>query len=257
MSVVDSSFDHPLKLEEGASLPLAGGLMQNGYQCGMLWGAVLAAGAQVYHRFGSGPDAESKAIRTAQSLVEVFRLRNKHIDCSDITEMNWKGSSTSGLAGQVLKFFLKGGPLVCFSMSANYARVAFNQLNTELAEDPVKAPLPPVSCAALLAQKIGASELHTLMVSGFAGGVGLSGGGCGALGAAIWMMGVNYSQANGGKPGFDNPLYSALLDRYLESADYEFECSKIVGRKFDDVADHANYLRQGGCEKIIATLAKS
>jgi hypothetical protein len=41
----------------------------------------------------------------------------------------------------------------------------------------------------------------------------------------------------------------------LESADYEFECSKIVGRKFEDIADHANYLRQGGCEKIITTLA--
>jgi hypothetical protein len=257
MSVVDSSFDHPLKLEEGASLPLAGGLMQNGYQCGMLWGAVLAAGAQVYQSFGSGTEAELQAIRTAQSLVEVFRLRNKHIDCSDITEMKWKGASTSGLAGQVLKFFLKGGPIVCFSMSANYARAAFNQINTALAEDPVEVPPPPVSCAALLAQKMGASDLHTMMVSGFAGGIGLRGGGCGALGAAIWMMGVNYSKANGGKPGFDNPLYSALLERYLESADYEFECSKIVGRKFDDVADHANYLRQGGCQKIIATLAES
>ncbi|MGB7117246.1 MAG: hypothetical protein WBD56_13970 [Anaerolineales bacterium] len=39
MSVVDASFDHPLKLEERASMTLAGGLLQHGYQCGMLWGA--------------------------------------------------------------------------------------------------------------------------------------------------------------------------------------------------------------------------
>jgi len=27
----------------------------------------------------------------------------------------------------------------------------------------------------------------------------------------------------------------------LESADYEFECSKIVGRTFENVADHSAY----------------
>ena len=141
MSVVDSSFDHPLKLEEGASVPLAGGLLQNGYQCGMLWGAVLAAGAQVYQRFGSGAQAESIAVLTSQRLVEVFRSRNKHINCSEITEMNWKGNSTQSVVGQVLKFFLKGGPIVCFSMSAAYARVAFNEINTTLAEKHIEEAL--------------------------------------------------------------------------------------------------------------------
>ena len=33
-------------------MPLAGGFMGYGYQCGMLWGAVLAAGAQAYRIFG-------------------------------------------------------------------------------------------------------------------------------------------------------------------------------------------------------------
>ena len=255
MSVVDSSFDHPLKLEEGASVPLAGGLLQNGYQCGMLWGAVLAAGAQVYQRLGSGAQAESIAVLTSQRLVEVFRSRNKHINCSEITEMNWKGNSTQSVVGQVLKFFLKGGPIVCFSMSAAYARVAFDEINTTLAEKHIEETRPPVSCAAMLAQRMGASDLHTVMAAGFAGGIGLSGGGCGALGAAIWIIGMNYSKQKDKKPGFENPLASAAVERYLESADYEFECSKIVGRKFEDIADHANYLRQGGCEKIITTLA--
>jgi hypothetical protein len=47
------------------------------------------------------------------------------------------------------------------------------------------------------------------------------------------------------------------MEKFLESSDYEFECSKIVGRKFEDIDDHASYLRQGGCAKIIATLAAS
>ena len=45
MSVVDGSFDYPLALEEHATLPLAGGIEQMGFQCGQLWGAALAAGA--------------------------------------------------------------------------------------------------------------------------------------------------------------------------------------------------------------------
>jgi len=48
MSVVDGSFGNPMRLEEEASAPLAGGIMNHGFQCGMLWGASLAAGAEVY-----------------------------------------------------------------------------------------------------------------------------------------------------------------------------------------------------------------
>ncbi len=47
-NVLDRAFDHPLKLEEEATAPLAGGIMLHGYQCGMLWGVTLAAGAQAY-----------------------------------------------------------------------------------------------------------------------------------------------------------------------------------------------------------------
>jgi len=74
------------------------------------------------------------------------------------------------------------------------------------------------------------------------------------LGAAIWIIGINSTKEEIGKL-FENPLALAAIDRYLESADYEFECSKIVGKKFENVADHASYLRDGGCSKIIEALA--
>jgi hypothetical protein len=264
MSVVDDSFGHPLKTEEGAVMPLAGGLMGYGYQCGMLWGAALAAGAQAYRLFGTGPQAEAEAVLAAQRLVEAFRARNKYIDCSEITELNWKESSKRQGLAQVLKFFLKGGPIVCFSMTASYARVTFNEIDSTLAEEHIEAPPPPVSCAAMLAHKMGESDLHAVMAAGFAGGIGLSGSACGALGAAIWIIGMNSDEGEGQKSGgenlnalFENPKALAAVERYLESADYEFECSKIVGRRFESVADHAAYMRQGGCAQIIEALAAS
>ena len=259
MSVVDDSFGHPLKSEEHAVSPLAGGLVGNGYQCGMLWGATLAAGAQAYRLYGAGPQAEARAVMAAQRLVEAFRQRNRHIDCSELTEMNWNEAAKRQGAKQVLKFFLKGGPIVCFSMSASFARIAFSEIQNAPGGEPLEAPPPPVSCAALLAQKMGASDLQTVMAAGFAGGIGLSGSACGALGAAIWINGLAADEpADGNSDGgnfLNDPRATAVIEKFLPSADYEFECAGIVGRKFESLADHADYLRQGGCAGIIDALA--
>lgn len=259
MSVVDDSFDHSMKPEEGAVMPLAGGFMGYGYQCGMLWGATLAAGAQAYQLFGAGSKAETEAVIAAQRLVEAFRDRNKYINCADITEMNWKEASKRQMRSQVFKYLLKGGPIACFSMSASYARIAFDEINLTLSEKHNEAPLSPASCATMLAKKMGASDLHAVMVAGLAGGIGLSGSACGALGAAIWISGMNSSKEVDEKTNtgnfFNDPIALAVIEKYLECADFEFECSKIAGRMFENVADHAAYLRAGGCAKIIEALA--
>jgi hypothetical protein len=256
LSVVDRSFDHALKREEHAAMPLAGGIMGNGYQCGMLWGAALAAGARAYQLFGPGPQAEAEALVAGQRLVAAFRARNKHINCLEITEMSMKSSSRRRFLVQLSRYFLKGGPILCFSMTAGYAPVALDEINTAYSEKHSAAPASPVSCAAMLAHKLGASDMHAVMAAGLAGGIGLSGGACGALGAALWIMGMNNSQE-----GVENtkslsfPGAEEAVERFLQSADFEFECSKIVGRKFENADDHASYVRAGGCSKIIETLA--
>ena len=251
MTVVDGSFDHPLALEEHATLPLAGGVEQMGFQCGQVWGAALAAGARAYQLFGPGPEAEAAAIIAAQRLADSFCTRYKSINCLDVIDLDWKNAQ----AKQVLKFLLRGGPVRCFSSTAGYARAAFSEINATFAGNQLAAPAAPVSCAALLAQKMGASDLHAVMAGGLAGGIGLSGGACGALGAAIWLSGVMNSEETDGKISFNGPAASAVTEKFLESSDYEFECAKIVGRKFENAADHAAYVSAGGCAKIIEALA--
>ena len=232
-------------------MPLAGGIMQQGYQCGMLWGAALAAGAQAYRSLGPGPQAEAGAVIASQKAVEAFRARTGEINCAEIIELNWKAPTK----GRILKFFLKGGPIGCFRLAATYAPFAYDAIDAALSDKPIEAPASPISCAALLAQKMGVSDLHTVMAAGLAGGIGLSGGACGALGAAIWLSGVKNSPEGDGKISFNDPTASAAIERFLESADYEFECAKIVGRQFENVADHAAYVSEGGCSKIIEALA--
>jgi hypothetical protein len=101
---------------------------------------------------------------------------------------------------------------------------------------------------------MGASDLHTVMASGLAGGIGLSGGGCGALGATIWLLGVN-SLKEGGKIDYRSPRALEVIDKFIKSTDFKFECSEIVGRRFESVGDHASHLRAGGCSKVLEVLA--
>lgn len=232
-------------------MPFAGGIMQHGYQCGMIWGAALAAGAQAYRLLGPGPQAETKAIFAAQRLVASFRALNNNINCLEITDID-KSSSTMQM---IIYFLIKGGSIGCLRMAARYATVAFSEINTALSEKHIEAPSAPASCSAMLAQKMGVSDMHTVMAAGFAGGIGLCGGACGALGAAIWIIGMNGLKEGVGKIEFQNPSALDAIDRFMKCTDDEFECSKIVGRRFENVDDHAGYLRDGGCSEIIEVLA--
>ena len=250
MSVVNASFDQPQQLEEHAAMPMAGGMLTMGFQCGQLWGAALAAGAQAHRLYGAGPRAETAAVISAQRLAHAFSSSYKSINCADVTQLNWK----SAQARQVLGYIVRGGVFRCFSMSAGYARIARREIDAVYAGEAPVALEPPVSCAALLAQKLGASELHTTMAAGFAGGIGLSGGACGALGAAIWLIGLA-ELAGGGKLDWNSSAFMEAVDRLLQHSAGEFECAAIVGRKFENVHDHAAYLRDGGCAMIIEALA--
>ena len=68
--VLNEAFDKPMKHEEQAAMLLAGGILQHGYQCGMLWGSTLAAGAQAHRLHGPGPLAETKAIYAGRRIVD-------------------------------------------------------------------------------------------------------------------------------------------------------------------------------------------
>ncbi len=239
-----------MDFEERAADPLAGG-MQHGYQCGMIWGSALAAGAQAYRLFGTGPQVEAKAIIAAQRIVESFRAQNKNTDCLDITEIDLSSPTTRMIVRFLVKSAATGS---CFGMAARYPAVAFGEINAAFSDNHIEVPPAPVSCAAILAQEMGASDMHTVMAAGLAGGIGLSGGACGALGAAIWIVGMKFLK-EGGNAAYKAPYASDAIERFIKCTDYEFECSKIVGRKFESIGDHASYLREGGCSEIFKVLA--
>lgn len=252
MSVVDDSFGHPLKAEEKATMILAGGIAGQGYQCGMLWGAALAAGARAYQVFGSASQAEAAAIIASKKAVESFRtISRNEINCLEITEINLQGENQ---VLPIMKFFVKGGPIGCLRIAARYAPLAYREIDAAISEENFAVPSPPVSCTTMLAKKMGASKIHATMAAGLAGGIGLSGGACGALGTAIWVHAMSRTEETVGL-NFSASWIDKITKRFVESSDYKFECSEIVGRNFESIHDHAEYICKGGCSNIIDTLA--
>jgi hypothetical protein len=249
--VLARAFGRPMADEERAAMPLAGGILQHGYQCGMIWGAALAAGAEAHRLLGPGPRAEARAIVAARRVLEAFRDQNHATDCFDITETDRSSSSLQLFT----YFFLKGGSVGCIRMAARYAPVAFREIGSALAAEDVEAPAGPVSCAAELARRMGASDLHAAMVAGFAGGIGLSGGACGALAAAIWLVGLGALRSGASRIDYKAPAALEVVERFLRCTGHELECSKIVGRTFEGVGDHARHVCERGCSKLLEALA--
>lgn len=239
-----------MELEERAADPLAGGMMR-GYQCGMIWGATLAAGARAYRTWGRGPQAETSAMVASQQIVQSFRAQNKSMNCSEITEIDLSAPT----ARMILRFLIKSGIRgSCLGMAARCAHATFREINVAFSEAQPEVDSAPVSCAAMLAQKMGASDLHTVMAAGLAGGIGLSGGACGALGAALWISRMNKLR-EGAEIGLEDPGVSHVMERFVNCTGHKFECSKIVGRKFESLSDHSSYLRAGGCAELVEVLA--
>jgi hypothetical protein len=248
--VINRAFGHRLELEEHGVMPLAGGIAQCGHQCGLLWGGALAAGARALQLHGPGPSAEGLALTAARRIVRSFHTREHTIDCFEITDTDWKKKS------QLILNFLKGGPVTCLRLAARTIRTELDDIDSTLAAAEPTSFCSPVSCAAELVRRTGGSDQHATMAAGFAGGIGLSGGGCGALGAAVWLIGMDCART---KQRYDvvNSRVGPTIDGFLRCTGFKFECHRIVGRRFTSVEDHGAHVRDGGCAEIIDTLAAS
>jgi len=218
----------------------------------MLWGAAIAAGARAYQKFGKNLKAQTLAILASKKLVDAFVENKGTANCLEITEID--KSSTNW--DMIFYFLIKGGSIGCVRLANKFAPQAYKAINDTFSEEITGIPESlPVSCASILAEKMGLTDEQKMMVSGFAGGIGLCGGACGALGAAVWINAMKSSEENEGKVEFKDPRGLAVVEEFVKISDYKFECKDIVGRKFESVQDHADYIQNGGCSEILEILA--
>ncbi len=255
--LLNREFGHPKGPEEKALDPLAGGILNRGHQCGMLWGAALAVGAEAYRKHKDIDKAVAVALTATEHIVKSFVDRTSTVNCCEIT--GYDLSSVFGLVKFGLKTMLVGmNNSPCFNLAEQWAPEAIVSATEGLSEE-IKLTQKPKSCATEVAKRMGASEEEMVMVAGFAGGLGLQGHACGALGTAIWMKTLAWCKEHPGKspPFFNNPMAKKILKAFNEVTNNEMLCSKITGQSFETVNDHSEFINNGGCEDLIEVLGGS
>jgi len=231
--------------------------MNQGHQCGMLWGATLAVGAEAFRRHEDEEKAIAAAVRATQYVTDSFINRTNTVNCREIIGLDI--SKVSGLVKFIIRTSLQGidnNP--CYDLAEKWAPEAMASAVKGLNDKPMEIDQNAVSCASEVVRKMGATNEEIVMVSGFAGGLGLSGYGCGALSAAIWMKTLTWCRENPGKtpPFLNNKLVKKILKAFKEETGGEMLCEKISGRKFKTIEEHTEFINNGGCAMLIEMLAK-
>jgi hypothetical protein len=248
--ILDREFGHPMEEEEKAMDPMAGGILQQGYQCGFIWGAAMAVGAEALRRTQDPGQAKGLAIIATQHLLSSFLKRTGSFECEEITSYDLSNKKSFA------KYMLSGKFVACFKLAGKWAPEALEAAKEGLSEKESGLPPETLSCASELIRKCGGSEKEITMVAGFAGGLGLSGSGCGALAAALWKNALVTNRKEDEKEASFDPHTNPVLQVFYEETDYEIECRNICGKNFESLEDHSKFVRNGGCRKLIHLLAK-
>ncbi len=255
-TLLNNEFGCPKINEENASDPLAGGLLNTQNQCGMLWGSALAVGAESYRRHRNNKQALAMAVNGTQHLVNSFKKRTNTVNCREVIGVDI--SDKIGVAGFMLKS-LPGGfsNMLCMNLAGKWAPEAIASAREGLSDEQNDIPQAPMSCASEVVKAMGAGDEEIITVAGLAGGMGLSGNACGALGAAIWMNTLSWCRKNPGQSGYANPDANKIFDAFTTATDSKMLCSKISGKKFKTIGDHTQFIEGGGCGKLIRILAQT
>jgi len=255
--LLNREFGNPNEEIERAIDPLAGGIANQGHQCGMLWGAAMAVGEEAFRRNPDRDKAIAVAVTATQHIVESFVNRTNTVNCKEI--IGYDLSKVFDLVKYMLKTMAKGmNNSTCFNLAADWAPEAIQAGKEGLAAEQIHLNHQPVSCASEVVKKMGATDEEMVMIAGFAGGLGLSGNACGALSAAIWLKTLRWCQAHPGKtpPMFNNPIAKKALKAFREQTASEMLCHKIAGKHFSNIDDHSEYIHSGGCAKLMEMLAQ-
>jgi hypothetical protein len=249
--LLNREYKHPMAEEEKAVDALAGGILQHGYQCGMLWGSSMGVGAEAHRRTKDPDKARALAILATQHVMRSFKEKTGSHDCIDITRTDFKNKWS------IPKFLFSGKFYHCFRLAGQWGPSAYDAAEAGLSTQLDKLPEKCLSCASELIKKMGGTDQEANMAAGLAGGMGLSGNACGALGAAIWMISLKRIKAGQKGTSFQDKELEGLIHKFYEKTDFEMECKVITGKEFKSLDEHTEFMRNGGCKDLIEMLASS
>ncbi len=250
--ILNREFGNVNTNDEKAAAPLCGGVMQKGYQCGMLWGSSLAASKEIYKKYGNSSSSTQLAINATKELMKSFTQCNGSVDCREVTQTDF-AKKFQFVKFIFVSFLYKIFKKSCFNIADNWAPFAVETATRSVNAKTNEITEQYYNCAYSTVVNLGGTEEEAFCVAGFAGGMGLSGNSCGALSAALWFNTKKYISETG-KGEYPNSAATETYTKFLQITNNEMLCSKICSQKFNNIKEHSDFIKSGRCENIIEGL---
>ena len=252
---------------------LAGGILNNGSTCGVVIGGAISS-AMIKDKELAGKwmlEDEIQLLREVKENVTWFEHSFGTSLCREREELNYQRITVLGLLNpQKAK-----GCVARADRSMGYFVEKYN------ADEGVEKKLPKTEkpatktcehCAQKILKEIreetgiGNEELERISVA-LDGGMGLSGGGCGALSGALMALGLKYAlDPKNTDPDKLKNIYKAMDSAFFNKAkilvskfikEFEcFECTRLTGENFENWDAFCEFRRTSSCDKLKQFLVK-
>lgn len=248
--ILNQEFGNEMLYEERAADALAGGVVYEGKICGLVLGAVLAAGTEAYHEGESIDNSIQLSIGATQKLIESFKQQANMLNCYDIANVNFNSK------GSIFRYVVTGKGIKCFNLADKWAPMAINVVKQAINIKITSENTSCRSCASRVVREMGGSETESAIVAGLAGGIGLSGNICGALTASIWYKALKWLRKHPEKKNYPDDLAKEKIRQFLELTEGDYLCPNLSGKRFKNLEEHSSFIAEGGCNKLVDILAE-
>ncbi len=272
---------------------LAGGILNNGSTCGVVIGGAISSAA-IRDKELAGKwtvEDEVQLLNEIREDISWFESKFNTSLCREREELNYQRITALGLlnpqkakgcvarANKSMAYFVekynadsKPRKVSENTRKKHDAGGKRNHFNLESHEKSFGVKETCEHCAQKVLKEIreetgiGNEELERISVA-LDGGIGLSGGGCGALSGALMALGLKYAlDTKNTDPAKLKNIYRAmdseffnkskiLVDKFINEFEY-FECSRITGKKFENWDAFSKFRNSLSCNKINQFLVK-